>query len=171
MTRPLISSPVTLNSNWAAKLSKSDAAAKRALARPFNNTTLAKELLKPTRIYVRAVLDLVEHFPIRAMAHITGGGIEGNLVRVLPRGVRACIQLGTWPVPEIFQAIAERGPVDLDEMLKTFNMGIGYIIVVPTAEADRVAARCRELKQPCRPIGWIDAGKKPEAEPEVLLLR
>lgn len=154
-------------------LPKSDAAARRALARPLpgNKVSLGKELLKPTKIYVRLVADLVARFPIRAMAHITGGGIEGNLIRVLPPGVRACVQLGSWKVPRIFDEIARRGPVDLDEMLKVFNMGIGYILVVPEDSASAVIARCKALRQDCRPIGWIDRAARVGQPPEVLILR
>jgi phosphoribosylformylglycinamidine cyclo-ligase len=155
-----------------ALLPENTGAARRALARPFNDTrvSLAQELLKPTKIYVKTILELVKKFPIRAMAHITGGGIEGNLVRVLPRGTRACVKYGSWPVPRIFQEIARRGPVELDEMLRVFNMGIGFILVAPAVAADAIAARCAELGEKCRPIGWIDKGK-PAAEAEVLVLR
>lgn len=156
----------------AVLLPKTPAAAKRALERPLagTKTTLKSALLKPTKIYVKTVLDLLSRFPIHAMANITGGGIEGNLVRVLPAGVRACVEKSLWKPPRIFDEIARRGPVEEPEMFRTFNMGIGYTLVVPKASASAVIARCKELKQPCRPIGWIDRGSKNNAPPEVLLL-
>jgi len=148
-------------------------AAKRELAKPFkrgSKQTLAKVMLAPTKIYVKTIMDLVARLPIHAMAHITGGGIAGNLVRVLPRGVRACIHLGSWPVPEIFAEVAKRGPVDMDEMYKVFNMGLGFILIVPQSAVEGVLHRCRDLRQSCHVIGWVDAAKSKRAEPEVLLL-
>lgn len=141
-------------------LPKGDAAARRALARPFGKGTLAKELLRPTRLYVRTVVELLKHHKISAMAHITGGGIEGNLVRVLPSGTRACIRLGSWPIPPIFTEIHRKGPVDLEEMLRVFNLGIGYILVVRPSEAREVLTRLKKLRQEAWPIGWIGRTKK-----------
>jgi phosphoribosylformylglycinamidine cyclo-ligase len=156
----------------AVLLPKSPAAARRALARPLagTRTTLGSALLKPTPIYVKTVLDLVSRFPIRAMANITGGGIEGNLVRVLPPGVRACVEKSRWTPPPIFREIARRGPVEETEMFRTFNMGLGYMLVVPEASARAVLRRCRELGQACRPVGWVAKGASKSAAPEVLLL-
>jgi phosphoribosylformylglycinamidine cyclo-ligase len=156
----------------AVLLPKSPAAARRALGRTLPGTkgSFGAALLKPTPIYVKAVLDLVSRFPIRAMANVTGGGIEGNLVRVLPNGVRACIEKSRWTPPPIFREIARRGPVEEAEMFRTFNMGLGYVLVVPETSAPAVIRRCRELRQPCRPVGWIAAGASKKAPPEVLLL-
>jgi len=162
-----------------ALLPENESAARRALARPFNsksksnskasNETLADVLLRPTTIYVRTIMELTKEFPISAMAHITGGGIEGNLVRVLPKGVRACINHGSWPIPPIFDEIVQRGPVDEEEMFRVFNMGLGYILVVPQDHAAEALQKCKSLRQPALPIGWIDRLQK-AAEPEVLLL-
>ncbi len=154
-------------------LPENSSAARRALRNPFrrgNRETLAEVLLRPTRIYVRAALDLAARFPIRAMAHITGGGIEGNLVRVLSRGVRACIRLGSWSIPPIFDEIAEQGPVDSAEMFRVFNMGIGLILVVPESAVHGVIRRCRQLGETCHVIGWIDRGATKKSEAEVLLM-
>jgi phosphoribosylformylglycinamidine cyclo-ligase len=156
----------------AALLPPSPTAAKKALSRtlPGSRTTIQTALLRPTKIYVKTVLDLVSRFPVHAMANITGGGIEGNLVRVLPQGVRGCIEKSRWKVPPIFTEIARRGPVEEAEMFRTFNMGIGYVLVVPESSASAILSRCRELKQPCRPIGWIAPASKKKSPPEVLLL-
>lgn len=155
-----------------AILPKNESAARRALKRPLkgSKTPLGRVLLRPTRIYVKTVLDLVRRYPIAAMANVTGGGIADNFVRALPRGVRACIRMGSWPTPAIFEEISRRGPVRLDEMFRTFNMGIGFIVVVPAASADAVIRRCKALRQRCYPIGWIDRSARPKARAEVLML-
>jgi phosphoribosylformylglycinamidine cyclo-ligase len=95
---------------------------------------VADELLEPTRIYVKPVLELLSQASVHAMAHVTGGGITGNLPRVLPDGCRARIRRGSWPVPAVFTALAEAGGVAEAEMFRTFNMGIGYVLV--TAPGD-----------------------------------
>jgi phosphoribosylformylglycinamidine cyclo-ligase len=92
--------------------------------------TLGEELLEPTRIYATTVGRLLRKWPIKGAAHITGGGIVGNLPRVLPRGVRALIQRDSWPVPPIFGMIKKIGAVSPDEMDRTFNNGLGMILVV-----------------------------------------
>jgi phosphoribosylformylglycinamidine cyclo-ligase len=97
---------------------------------PEIGTTLGKELLKPTKIYVKAFNALKDRIAVKGMAHITGGGIPGNLVRILPKGIYADIKQGSWPVPGIFAMIKKAGNVPPDDMVKTFNMGIGYVIVV-----------------------------------------
>jgi phosphoribosylformylglycinamidine cyclo-ligase len=91
--------------------------------------TLGSELLKPTRIYTKAVLALPRG-AVKGMAHITGGGITGNLVRVLPDDCRAVLRNGSWKVPGIFALLQRLGDVADDEMHRTFNMGIGYTLVV-----------------------------------------
>jgi len=97
---------------------------------PELGSNLGEELLRPTKIYVKAFMDLKDHVEIKGMAHITGGGISGNLPRILPRGIYAHIKIGSWPVPPIFQIIEKIGNIADNEMRRTFNMGIGYIIVV-----------------------------------------
>lgn len=101
---------------------------------PGTGRSVADVLLEPTRIYVRPVLSLLERVPIRAMAHITGGGIVGNLPRVLPEGCRAVIRRAAWPVPAVFDTLQRAGRVAEREMFRTFNMGIGFVLVVPPAE-------------------------------------
>jgi phosphoribosylformylglycinamidine cyclo-ligase len=105
---------------------------------PGTGRTVADELLEPTRIYVKPVLELLTHVSVHAMAHVTGGGITGNLPRVLPDGCRARIRRGSWPVPAVFGALGEAGRVAEAEMFRTFNMGIGYVLVVAPADADTV---------------------------------
>jgi phosphoribosylformylglycinamidine cyclo-ligase len=97
---------------------------------PGIGTTLGEELLRPTRIYVKAFHALMTKIKIKGMAHITGGGISGNLPRIFPEGISANLQTGSWPVPKIFRIIEEMGHVPEDDMQKTFNMGIGYVVLV-----------------------------------------
>jgi phosphoribosylformylglycinamidine cyclo-ligase len=100
------------------------------------------ELLEPTRIYVRPVLSLLREVTVKAMAHVTGGGITENLPRVLPAGRRARLTSSTWPVPPVFAAIQRAASVDDAEMRRTFNMGLGFLLVVA---ADDVAAATQRL--------------------------
>ena len=102
---------------------------------PDLGTTLGEELLKPTKIYVKAFMALKEKIKIKGMAHITGGGITGNLPRILPKGICANIKAVTWPVHPIFRLIKEMGNVPDEDMKKTFNMGIGYVIVLTANKA------------------------------------
>ncbi|MGH7317089.1 MAG: phosphoribosylformylglycinamidine cyclo-ligase, partial [Candidatus Rokuibacteriota bacterium] len=101
------------------------------------------ELLEPTRIYVKPVLGLIRQTRVKAMAHITGGGITENLPRVLPAQRRARIDRRAWPEPPIFAAIQRAAAVDDVEMRRTFNMGIGFVLIV--APDDVVSAR-RQLE-------------------------
>ncbi len=99
---------------------------------------LYEELLKPTRIYVKSVHAVLERFTIKGMAHITGGGLPGNIERVLPEGVTAEINLPEERILPIFQVIREMGNVDMNEMCKTFNMGIGFVLVVDGKDAEEI---------------------------------
>lgn len=97
--------------------------------------TLSEEMLKPTTIYVKSVLEALKMFSIKGMAHITGGGLPGNLPRILPRGLQAEIDSASWPEPGIFQMIRELGPVRREEMYRAFNMGIGFCIIIDSGES------------------------------------
>jgi len=115
-------------------------------------------LLEPTRIYVKSVLKLLESVKVKGMAHITGGGIPGNLVRVLPEGVDAVIEEGSWEVPPIFRFIEEKGAVPKDEMFKTFNMGIGYALVVSPEDEGRAKELLTSAGEKVYTIGRIVEG-------------
>ena len=128
---------------------------------PGLNRTVAGELLRPTRIYVKPILGLLRAgLPIRAMAHITGGGLSGNLPRVLPPGCRAVIHRGTWPVPQVFQWLQERGRIADAEMFRVFNMGIGFVVVAPPSRAPAVLASLWRARTPAFRIGEIRAGAR-----------
>ncbi len=107
---------------------------------PGDEAALRRELLKPTRVYVRELKSLLAEGGVVAAAHITGGGLEGNLRRVIPE--RLTVDLfWDWPVPPVFEAIQRFGSVDSEEMRRVFNMGIGVVLVVPPGDPGRVEAR------------------------------
>jgi phosphoribosylformylglycinamidine cyclo-ligase len=128
---------------------------------PGINRTVGRELLRPTRIYVKPVLKLLRAgVPVRAMAHVTGGGLTGNLPRVLPAGCRAAIERGTWPVPEVFRWLQRGGGIDEAEMFRVFNMGIGFVVVTPPARAAEALARLWKAGAPAFRIGEIGRGPR-----------
>lgn len=111
---------------------------------PFGKGTLGQGLLAPTRLYVRPVLAAIRAGGVHAAAHITGGGITENLPRVLPEGMGAEVDLDSWQAPAVFHWLAEEGRVPEREMLKTFNCGIGMILVVAPDRARALAEQLRE---------------------------
>ncbi len=135
---------------------------KRSLARKPRELgrSLADELLEPTRIYVRPVLAACEKFNVKGMAHITGGGLIGNLVRVLPKGIAAVIDRDALPRLPILELIATEGGVSQREMDRTFNNGVGFVMVVPKATAADVCTFLRRRKIAARIIGKVVAGKR-----------
>jgi len=96
--------------------------------------SLGRELLEPTRIYATDCLALLDAAEVHALCHITGGGLPGNLPRVLPAGLGAAVDAGTWTWPPIFTWLQERGPVASDEMWRTFNCGVGMVVVLPASQ-------------------------------------
>jgi phosphoribosylformylglycinamidine cyclo-ligase len=126
---------------------------------------IGEELLVPTKIYVKPLLDLIKNFPVHGMAHITGGGITDNLPRVIPPGCKAVIRLGSWPVPPIFEVIRQGGNVEEEEMLRTFNNGIGMIVAVPAKAVGGVIARLKRWKEKAYPIGEIVKKLYPRENP------
>jgi phosphoribosylformylglycinamidine cyclo-ligase len=127
--------------------------------------TIGEELLVPTKIYVKPLLDLIKNFSIHGMAHITGGGITDNLPRVIPPGCKALIRRGAWPVPPIFEVIRQGGNVAEEEMMRTFNNGIGMILAVPAGEVKGVIARLKRWKEKAYPIGEIVRKLYPRENP------
>lgn len=125
----------------------------------FEGTTLGQALLEPTRIYAEAVLTLIRRHPsaIHGLAHITGGGLTENLPRALPVGTQANIQLGSWQMPAIFEWLRTTGNIDGDEMLRTFNCGIGMVLVVDVNSAHAIFETCHEKNIDYWQIGEIAA--------------
>jgi phosphoribosylformylglycinamidine cyclo-ligase len=129
---------------------------------------LLRELLEPTRIYVKDCLALRDAVDVHAFAHITGGGLPGNLPRVLPQGHRAALRRGSWQVPPIFQRIQDAGKVAEAEMLRTFNMGVGMCAVVARGDAGRAVDFLGNRGQPAFEIGVVESAPG-LAEPEVVV--
>jgi phosphoribosylformylglycinamidine cyclo-ligase len=127
---------------------------------PGTGRTVADVLLEPTRIYVRSILPVRDD--VTAMAHITGGGLTGNLPRVLPAGCRALVRPSAWAErqPPVFRALQEAGGVDEAEMFRTFNMGIGYVVLVRPEAADALATRLTAAGETVFAIGEIVAGER-----------
>jgi phosphoribosylformylglycinamidine cyclo-ligase len=120
--------------------------------------SLGDELLDPSVIYAPAVLALREQAEVKAVAHITGGGIPGNLARVLPAGAGAVVDRGSWEAPPIFGEIQRLGGVADDEMASVFNLGLGMIVVVPADEAGQVVKVLEGLGHQARRVGEVVAG-------------
>ncbi len=127
---------------------------------PAAGRSVADELLEPTRIYVTPVRALLKTLPVRAMAHVTGGGISLNLPRVLPEGCQALIDPRAWPVPPVFRVIQEAGRIEDSEMRRTFNMGVGFVLVVRPEDAARAAAILEGEGEQVFEIGEIRAGQR-----------
>jgi phosphoribosylformylglycinamidine cyclo-ligase len=127
---------------------------------PGTGRTVADELLTPTRIYVKGVLAALAEVEVGGMAHITGGGIPGNLPRALPEGCRAVVRRAAWSPPPVFRVLAEAGRVAETEMFATFNMGIGYALVVGAAEAERATRALASAGEHPVAIGEIVAGER-----------
>ena len=116
---------------------------------------LGEELLRPTRIYVKTILNLTRDFTIGGIAHITGGGVTGNLPRVIPKGCKAIIHKGSWDIPPIFSLLKEKGKIPEEEMFRTFNNGIGMILTVRSKEVEDILARLQTLGERAFVIGEV----------------
>jgi len=132
---------------------------------PEFGSTLGEELLKPHKSYATSVQTILSEFDVHGMAHITGGGFYDNIPRALPANCQAVVDRRTWEVPSIFKVIQEVGNIDEPEMFRTFNMGIGYILIVPKEQATEVAARLSALGEENYVIGEVRKGS-----PEVQVL-
>ena len=132
------------------------------------NTSLAGALLTPTRIYVKPVLNVMRDFTLKGIVHVTGGGFPGNIPRVLPKGVRAQIDTGSWPRPSIFGFLQRHGEISEDEMLRVFNCGIGLIVIIAREDADDVMQRFQALGERVYRIGEIEVKATPD-DPALVL--
>jgi phosphoribosylformylglycinamidine cyclo-ligase len=120
--------------------------------------TVGAELLAPHLSYLRPLAPLLRHPGLHALAHVTGGGLTDNLPRVLPRGCRAEIRVGSWPIPELFHWLQEQGGVESDEMFRVFNMGVGMVALVAPGALRDVLAALRAAGQRAWPIGTVQEG-------------
>jgi phosphoribosylformylglycinamidine cyclo-ligase len=127
---------------------------------PGTGRTVADALLEPTRIYAAAVRAALAAGGVTAMAHITGGGLTGNIPRVVPDGCRAVVRRAAWRIPPIFETLREAGRVADAEMLKTFNLGVGYVVIARPTEADRVRDALEGAGETVWPLGEVVAGAR-----------
>jgi len=126
-------------------------------ARP--DAAMLDALMEPTRIYVKSVLKLIAAVPVKGLAHITGGGLVGNVPRILPRGTRALIDASSWPRPTLFKWLQQQGNVAEEEMHRVFNCGIGMVAVVAAADAKRAAGKLRAMGETVYEIGSVEKAK------------
>src|SRR5205823_3285206 len=131
---------------------------------PELGQTVGEALLEPTRIYVRPIKDVLEHYPIkkrvvRGLAHITGEGLPGNVPRVLPPGCRVFLKRGSWTPPPVFGWLQRLGNIEQTEMDTVFNMGIGFVMIVSDYYAESIQRRLQEARVPTSVIGEVRAGE------------
>src|SRR5947209_1094527 len=142
------------------------------VAMPKDDPALTRDLIKgisdgwlePTRIYVRPVKEILEHYPVkkrvvRGLAHITGEGLPGNVPRVLPPGRRVFLRRGSWPVPPVFPWLQRLGNIEQGEMEKVFNMGIGFVMIVSPYYAESIKNRLEEDRVKTYVIGEVREGE------------
>ncbi len=121
--------------------------------------TLAEELLIPTKIYVKTVLEILDD-DIHAMAHITGGGLVENIPRVIPDGLEVRLEKNSWQIPPVFQIIQKIGKIEEKEMFRTFNMGIGFVLIVEKDSVDKIITKLHQMGQKAWVIGEVCTGQR-----------
>jgi len=130
--------------------------------------TLGEELLEPTKIYIKPLLNIISEFHVHGIAHITGGGVLENIPRILPDSCQVVIHRGSWIIPPIFPYLQEKGNISDLEMLRTFNNGIGMVIIVLQEEAEDIIARLKNMHLQSYCIGEV-AKQKAKSEPIVFV--
>lgn len=130
--------------------------------------SLGEELLRPTKIYVQSVLNVIKNFPVNGMVHNTGGGFIDNIPRILPKGCKAQLYSENWKVLPIFNFLMEKGNIPLDEMYRTFNMGIGLLVIVNEAKADDICHHFQALGETATIIGEISHLSEEETEQVII---
>ena len=125
---------------------------------PLGGSTLGEQVLSPTRIYVRPVLELMQTVDVHALAHITGGGLPGNLNRVLPDNCHAVVKESSWQWPELFSWLMETANIERDEMYRTFNCGVGMVLVIAQADVEQSLKLLEAAGENAFVIGEIVAG-------------
>ncbi|ARN72970.1 phosphoribosylformylglycinamidine cyclo-ligase [Oceanicoccus sagamiensis] len=131
------------------------------------DTTLAKALMAPTQIYVKAILALMKECSVNALSHITGGGLLENIPRVLPDNAKAVIDLQSWQQPEVFNWLQQQGNVDAVEMYRTFNCGVGMVLAVANSDADKALAVLKAQGETPWVIGHIASAAAGEEQVEL----
>jgi phosphoribosylformylglycinamidine cyclo-ligase len=131
---------------------------------PELGRTVGEELLEPTRIYVRAVKNILHHYPVkrrvvRGLAHITGGGLVDNVPRILPPGKRVFVRRGSWPIPPVFGWLQRLGDIPAAEMDRVFNQGIGFVMIVSAYFAESIQRQLAEDRVPAFVVGEVRQGE------------
>jgi phosphoribosylformylglycinamidine cyclo-ligase len=150
-----------LHSNGFSLVRKTVNMDERSLSQYINefDKTLGEELLTPTKIYVKTLLELSKSFDIKGAAHITGGGFIENIPRIIPKGLGVQIDLGSWDMPPVFNFIADKAKLKLTDAYNTFNMGIGMVLAVSPDKAGSVALAARDLGEEPFVIGTVVKGE------------
>lgn len=144
-----------LHSNGYSLVRKVLATSKANLNQAFAGSTLGEILLKPTKIYVKTILDLIRQVTIKGIAHITGGGLLENIPRVLPNTLHAMIHRNSWEWPDIFNWLQRTGNIEQKEMLRTFNCGIGLVLIIDPQDVSKTQSILTELNEPSLILGEI----------------
>ena len=155
------------HSNGYSLIRKIISHSKVDLNKDFYGEKLSDVLMKPTKIYVKSILSLIEKINVHAMAHITGGGIMENLPRVLPVHLCAKINKNSWELPHLFQWLKDEANLDDTELYKTFNCGIGMAIIIDEKDAHEASNLLRELGEEVHTIGRIEQSDKDEHQVEI----
>jgi phosphoribosylformylglycinamidine cyclo-ligase len=140
---------------------------RRIIGEDHLSSDLADSLMEPTRIYVKALLKLAAAVPVKGLAHITGGGLVGNLPRILPKGTQASLKKSSWPRPEIFKWLQQAGNIAEEELFRVFNCGIGMVVVVSADKAQAASTLLNQEQELVYQIGVIEAAS---GEPQALIV-
>jgi len=138
-----------------------------SLSDTLGDKTLGDALLEPTRIYVKALLDMLNKLPVHGLAHITGGGLTENLPRVMPESTVATIDASSWEMPEVFNWLQQNGNITNEEMWRTFNCGIGMVVILPEADAGAAVDMMKQHDIQAWKIGQIESGSNQEPSVEI----
>ncbi|MGH8674415.1 MAG: phosphoribosylformylglycinamidine cyclo-ligase [Burkholderiales bacterium] len=141
---------------------------RKILEREKPSAEMLDALMEPTRIYVKSMLRLMEQVPVKGLAHITGGGITGNVPRMLPGNTQAVIRKSSWPRPDLFRWLQQKGNVAEDEMHRVFNCGIGMVIALAPEHRSRALEMLRAAGETVYEIGTVEPG--PAGEPRALIM-
>jgi phosphoribosylformylglycinamidine cyclo-ligase len=155
------------HSNGYSLIRKIIEVTKADLQAPLADSTLAQALMAPTRIYVKSVLSLLKQCQVNSLCHITGGGLLENLPRVLPARAKAVIDCTSWQLPAVFEWLQSQGNVNASEMYRTFNCGIGMVIVVKQGDVDKALALLADLGESAWLLGSIESADAGEEQVEL----
>ena len=134
----------------------------------FEGKTLGETLLEPTRIYVKPLLELFKHVDVHALSHITGGGFWENIPRVLPASAKAVVKGDSWQWPPIFNWLQENGNITTHEMYRTFNCGVGMVLVVPADKLEQSLSMLKDLGENAWHLGEIQDAAPGEEQVEIV---